>query len=663
MSTSFFNKLASLNFIVKNTSPQKKNIAIFNNSIPFGQTKDLLSIPEISEADIRESLAKGELSIKIKSGDIKIVSSTIELLQFDPGQREFINSAFLEYPTEINGTDPSVIVGPTGPTGPIGLTGPIGDTGPTGPTGSIGPTGDTGPTGPIGDTGPVGPMLSVVNITALEALDTTDFVDGSIAYVQSLKQNFQLDRQSTLSTDHIIIADVDGVGGGKWVRRRDYVEEWSRQSTWYVDPAGGDDENNGSTSGTALNTVAEFLRRVVIMKRSMTVNLLNNLPSTDVVGSPKLETDRVVSTNFPILYYNGSRTTLVSSTITSATQADPTSGANGSAASITDASVTWSSYIGKMIVLTSGANSGAIAIIDKDLGSGTARLSPWVLIDDYDGLSNATTALGTIISAPANGTTYQIVDLTSVPYVSIVEQNTIKFRDCAIGLIQSSNSSFSSQNTFAMEFRRCSFTTNAGATNPVLQLITRAIFRACNLGGGILISSGNVIITSSRILRTVTASLNSVLSIGSSLINGTGNSLAALTANTSSSFVSVFSQSSGLGFFDCPQGAISLSKGASFDASSSATNCALWGSSITGYGLRVLSGASAYFATGHTVKLSAATIAEVTINNATTLMPPIVGGEASIPAASALTTWTQLTSSPFNGYAMDLRDGTKIAKA
>ena len=89
----FYNKLDSLNFIVKNVSRQRKSIAIFGLSIPFGRSADLLAIPSISEDDIRTSLAKGELAEKIKRGDIKLVASTINLSQIDPAQAEFINNA------------------------------------------------------------------------------------------------------------------------------------------------------------------------------------------------------------------------------------------------------------------------------------------------------------------------------------------------------------------------------------------------------------------------------------------------------------------------------------------------------------------------------------------------------------------------------------------
>jgi hypothetical protein len=70
-------------------SPQK-TISIFNYPINAGQTRDLLKIPGIQEADIRASLLKGVIRHKFLCGDIELVSSNIDLLQFSTKQREFL---------------------------------------------------------------------------------------------------------------------------------------------------------------------------------------------------------------------------------------------------------------------------------------------------------------------------------------------------------------------------------------------------------------------------------------------------------------------------------------------------------------------------------------------------------------------------------------------
>lgn len=78
-------------FIVKNIiTGSNKVVRIFQYPIPVGQTRDILAIPGVSESDIRASLLKGELLHKILSQEITIVSSDIDLLQFDALQKQFL---------------------------------------------------------------------------------------------------------------------------------------------------------------------------------------------------------------------------------------------------------------------------------------------------------------------------------------------------------------------------------------------------------------------------------------------------------------------------------------------------------------------------------------------------------------------------------------------
>lgn len=80
-------------FIVQNTcSDRNKTIKIFNYPINYGDTRDLLQIPGIEESDIRASLLKGVLRHKLLNGDIALVSSNIDLLQFSTKQRAFLQS-------------------------------------------------------------------------------------------------------------------------------------------------------------------------------------------------------------------------------------------------------------------------------------------------------------------------------------------------------------------------------------------------------------------------------------------------------------------------------------------------------------------------------------------------------------------------------------------
>lgn len=80
-------------FVVRNISPQNKTINIFQYPINEGCTRDILKIPGVAEQDIRASLLKGELRHKIRSGDIVVICSDIDLLQFNDAQKTFLQSA------------------------------------------------------------------------------------------------------------------------------------------------------------------------------------------------------------------------------------------------------------------------------------------------------------------------------------------------------------------------------------------------------------------------------------------------------------------------------------------------------------------------------------------------------------------------------------------
>jgi hypothetical protein len=79
-------------FVVRNVAPNGKRIRVLGCPIPNGEEKDLLAIPEISEAVIRHSLLKGDLRIKGISGEIIITCSDIDLLQFNAEQKTFLQS-------------------------------------------------------------------------------------------------------------------------------------------------------------------------------------------------------------------------------------------------------------------------------------------------------------------------------------------------------------------------------------------------------------------------------------------------------------------------------------------------------------------------------------------------------------------------------------------
>jgi hypothetical protein len=80
-------------FIIKNINTSENRIKVFNYPIGYNKERDLMKIPYISEADIRNSLLKGELYTKISQNQITVVASNIDLTQFDDVQKEFLQSA------------------------------------------------------------------------------------------------------------------------------------------------------------------------------------------------------------------------------------------------------------------------------------------------------------------------------------------------------------------------------------------------------------------------------------------------------------------------------------------------------------------------------------------------------------------------------------------
>jgi len=112
----FFAKLTNINFTVKNLY-RGKRLTIFNFPIEPGQTRDLLAIPEISEADIRHSLIKGQLANLIRMRAIYVVSSSIDLLQFDSSQAAFLAAAGVPPSTLSASSSPSSPSSPSGTAG------------------------------------------------------------------------------------------------------------------------------------------------------------------------------------------------------------------------------------------------------------------------------------------------------------------------------------------------------------------------------------------------------------------------------------------------------------------------------------------------------------------------------------------------------------------
>lgn len=96
-------------FVVKNiTTDHNKIIKIFNYPILWDTTRDLLAIKGVAEADIRSSLLKGEIRHKLLAGDITIVYSDIDLLQFNDDERLFLHNSGINIGLQITASNMAV---------------------------------------------------------------------------------------------------------------------------------------------------------------------------------------------------------------------------------------------------------------------------------------------------------------------------------------------------------------------------------------------------------------------------------------------------------------------------------------------------------------------------------------------------------------------------
>lgn len=231
-----------LSFIVRNNAPEGKSLKIFNNKILNGNSLDLMTIPGISEDDIRASLVKGELGKKLQSNYLQFISSTIEFESSDPEYSILLNS--------------------------FGI-----------------------------NAGIIGRGLVVANLEALSATSTVGLSEGSSYYVGTLRQNFSLQFDAlTLRPFEVIASDNSN---RVWVRNMT-PSSWTYQFDWYYNKDTGNDEYDGSSSAP-IKSLDEFCRRVRVfsagtatVQKQYTINLQTDVAAADTwFPSGTLQADTV----------------------------------------------------------------------------------------------------------------------------------------------------------------------------------------------------------------------------------------------------------------------------------------------------------------------------------------------------------------------------------
>ena len=152
------------------------------------------------------------------------------------------------------------------------------------------------------------------------------------------------------------------------------------QTSWYIDPVGGNDGADGGVS-TPLKTLSELARRWLdqLIDVSVTIHILSDLAATDIARF------RFSIGDDGFVLFKGAATEVATGTFTAVTERNP---AGNQPNEVTDSGLTddWGNlgYVEKRIRLTSGSNIGAVAWVAKDLGSKAARTSPWLVDSAVD---------------------------------------------------------------------------------------------------------------------------------------------------------------------------------------------------------------------------------------------------------------------------------------
>lgn len=487
---------------------------------------------------------------------------------------------------------------------------------------------------------------SVTTLANLGGLPDDAYKDGDFAYVQSTRATYQLDRTS-VATPSAVAVDAFS-GNGQWVFFQSSTS-WETQTTWYIDPAAGDDENDGETTTSALATWAEFTRRVKTIQGAPTsVTVLSNI-SEPLIGTfePRSTAAFLVVQGSPTVAASGSTSTMVDPVTATNTRGTVTVTDLVDSAGIP---TTFAPYVGR--ILRVNATAPYVFSVLRE-SAGVAQGGWWARWT----LSN---------SKPANGSTVEVLTLVTVPTVKLVGMSL----PIEVRYFKITSSSFLDAPFVT------SLNTVTGNTSGIGSQF--GSFFACDLGTYVV---GNAHLYCIGCLwstsTTIYVSGGKFNGIGGGVIGGLGFSAsgtAALQAFMvqggkllvgssilqSGDNVLVYFNSASLpvGVFDSPSDGIEVS-----GVGSRLALGTTFGSGNTGYGVKVLGGGRVLSTgtptiTGASgdVNLSAAP------NLAVTNVVPIRDGVPTAPAI-AMTTWATWAAARPGGlerYAVNLADGSAI---
>lgn len=487
--------------------------------------------------------------------------------------------------------------------------------------------------------------IFAASISALREMPTDHLANNTSVKVLTLGDRWILDRLSNLTVDNITVVDANGEG--QWLRQQEVNPRWSRQLTWEIDSA-ADPENTGSTGSPI--PLGEWCRRVRMSTGgTYTLNVIGSIATTDIFAPSISVVPATAATSSTRINVVGTRTVLASGTFSATTSTVTATNTQGT---VTDVSITWSTYLGRHIRVTSGPVSGTVAVILKDLGGGTAMVSEW----------GTEAGLGTITAAPGAGVTFEIVAEPTWP-IPIAPLNPL-----AAGALPSISTGI------VVELQNFEITTAVGLPG------TQFNFRGCrHLTAVPAIGDFSNInfISSAWFFSSLTSALSIQQSSAAIVLGGAVNARFRVFLNgllRISNFVMTGSSiQSGSGAFFPGRGVVNMPTGTKFGVfDGPAGEPSL---DIRRQMMFMVGGT--LYGSGNTVATSVKDDGEVCVNS--TLTPTLTGTtelslegvgtalpglEASagavLPAAAALTTWAQWAAAPFTRNVINYTKGSKI---
>jgi len=480
--------------------------------------------------------------------------------------------------------------------------------------------------------------FTTTNLTNLAEIDDKAFPADWVVRVQTLRANFRLIADTTLTADGITVVTAKS-RTKQWVREAHIDFVWSKQTEWYIDPINGNDENVGNTTSAALKTLAEWYRRTggVADGITMEVQILSTLPTTDPI--PR----RVGWTNAGKLRILGTRTAVATGMLTYYTA--PNYAAN-TGAQIT-AAIDWAPHVGRSVYIT---ECNAWVRIAKNLGGGVALVTQPANVT-----GDNTITFTTPYPIPAVGNTFTVYNVPTV------------YAYNGIGII-SDNRSDATDNVV---FRDLRFLEEAGGYKSIKGSVDGSVmavfirvefgywqpvgpyyFAMCFFGADSAKPWSWFFNSGSLVARCCLQRL------GYAVFDGGGEST-LWDYLVVGGYVSVNSRSkviNSMGAFD-GSSPIRIRDGGRF-----AGDAPIFGSGNTGTCLTV--GARAQFSCSNFAQITVDGTTQLSVGGYANLLPDLTASAGAVlPALAPCTTFAQIAAAPFNGKAFNHANGAYAGPA